>query len=314
MRERIDLNDTPTIREYIQQSSISEIKICQKIMDYQRRFTGNRIPGVVQIYDIQGTTFSERINWEIIMERGKKDLMDLFTSSEEKESLQDISRRSIIAQLLIGLHSLHTIEIAHLDVNLENIVLDLKSSSDYMNTFLIDFGQSVSFNVDEMGKPIKSHLKMCNKDYTRPPELSHLYGSFTRATTLCDPTKVDIFSAGVVAFFLLFNSLPFNVATERDRFFNILQSQGVLPLINALKAKGAQVYTTGEHFISQGEDASNAFQDAVEFVSDLLQDNPDDRPTALEALRHPFLANIDIVEQYFAEMQTNVSGDNMTIE
>lgn len=88
--------------------------------------------------------------------------------------------------ILSGLAHLHSKQIIHRDIKLENILI-----YDYPNCVIVNFYNSEIF---------KPSLKKCGTPGYVAPEIFHsdYYDS-----------KVDIFSAGVIFYYLIYGILPF---------------------------------------------------------------------------------------------------------
>jgi serine/threonine protein kinase len=84
--------------------------------------------------------------------------------------------------------------------------------------------------------------------------------------------KCDIWSIGVISYILLSGHPPFLGSTERETLQLVKDSDISFPS-------------------PEWDDVS---QEAIEFVSHLLERDPEKRPTASEALKHPWLQRDDI--------------------
>ncbi|KAJ1566115.1 hypothetical protein HK096_000314 [Nowakowskiella sp. JEL0078] len=82
---------------------------------------------------------------------------------------------------------------------------------------------------------------------------------------------VDLWSIGVLSYFLLCGYLPFDAESQADELQNILMGS----------------YTFPE------ENWGEISNEAKDFIKKLLVVKPEDRLTALEALKHPWLANFN---------------------
>ena len=126
----------------------------------------------------------------------------------------------------------------------------LFENSDRVNIKVIDFGLG-SFII-----PGKKHQGLCGTvGYTAPEMYSN--NGYTQA--------VDMWSLGVVAYALLVHKLPFNGYNKDEIILATVQNE--------------PDYTEFDKFSPETK----------EFVSNLLQKNPDLRLTAAEALCHPWL-------------------------
>lgn len=117
---------------------------------------------------------------------------------------------------------------------------------------VIDFGLAAPFGVDKLRESVGTIYYMA-------PEV--LYKSYD--------AKVDIWSCGVITYILLSGTPPFDGETDPD--------------IEKAIRKG--------EFSFRGRVWDEVSDDALDFIQQLLTYAPDDRPTAAEALQHPWLQN-----------------------
>jgi serine/threonine protein kinase len=117
---------------------------------------------------------------------------DLFTYLEKLNfsPRPDSEARSTITQILSAIQHIHSKNIAHRDIKLENILIDKNG-----RVFVIDLGLCAFI---EEGKPCRD---WCGSDNYLAPEIVRRipYNGY----------KADVFSIGVVLFALLFGVFPF---------------------------------------------------------------------------------------------------------
>lgn len=169
--------------------------------------------------------------------------------------------RNIAKDVLSGLNYLHRMNIAHLDVKIENIMG--KEVNGVMRYKLIDLGYGRLLDNDFGGKE-NSEAYIPSKSYGtfpyKPPEVvrENLHG-----------LKSDIYCLGAVAWFLSLGKTPFYVDGERD-------------------------LSTFRRFLAGGiknkfkEDTSTELQD---FVKRCMHPESRKRPSAYQLLKHPFINN-----------------------
>ncbi|RWS15380.1 testis-specific serine/threonine-protein kinase 1-like isoform X3 [Dinothrombium tinctorium] len=111
------------------------------------------------------------------------------------KELPDWICKPFFTQLVEALHYMHSLNIAHRDIKLENILLDRQT-----NPKLTDFSYSLYVEKDGQGNTILSKTFCGSLPYI-PPEilLEKPY----------DPKAADIWSLGVCLYILLNNTLPF---------------------------------------------------------------------------------------------------------
>ncbi|KAL7546107.1 hypothetical protein ACHAWF_009439 [Thalassiosira exigua] len=160
------------------------------------------------------------------------------------------SAARVIKSLLEAVAYLHSMEIVHRDIKPENVLF--VNSSDDSPVKLIDFGLSRRHKRGEapMTNPVGTAYYMA-------PEL--LNGSYDKSC--------DVWSIGTIAYICLCGYPPFNGDEDPDIFEAIKKGKFAFPS-------------------STWSDKSD---DAKDFIEALLDMAPGDRPTASEALKHPWI-------------------------
>ena len=157
---------------------------------------------------------------------------------------------TLMNALLSCVNYFHSKNIVHRDLKLENILLH---DSDYSNVKIIDFGLSKSLRKGQkLSDTVGTPYYVC-------PEM------------LCKEKydyKCDVWSVGVIAFMLLGGYPPFDGDSDKEIFEAIEKGELM---------QNDQVW----------EQVSD---EALEFILFLLEPNASWRPTAAEALEHPWLA------------------------
>ena len=153
---------------------------------------------------IKDEIIKEKNIFYIVMEYLKHgDLSNYITkiSPLEQKGFGEELGKLIFSQLLDRLEELHSKNIFHRDIKLENIML----GNDYKFQF-IDFG----FSTDEIGI-LRTYLG--TPLYTAP-ELHLQRGYFAKSE--------DIFSLGVALFIIVTGALPFKLAAPNDAFYQFI--------------------------------------------------------------------------------------------
>jgi calcium-dependent protein kinase len=168
----------------------------------------------------------------------------------------------IIRQVVQAVAFLHSKNIVHRDIKLENVLMphtDINST----DIRLIDFGLSTQHNPDS-DAPLTDHVGSVY--YVAPEVLNHCY------TKTC-----DLWSIGVLTYALLSGTSPFSGETDAETY-EIIQSSN-----------------------HQVEFSSPDWHDitdmAKDFIRALLQRDPQLRPTAAELLQHEWLQHHHQQEQ-----------------
>lgn len=170
--------------------------------------------------------------------------------------------RNVVRDVLMGLEYLHSLNIAHLDIKIENIMG--KSFNNNVRYKLIDLGYGRLLDNDIAGKE-KSETYIPNKSYGtfpyKPPEVvrENIHG-----------IKSDIYCIGAVAWFLSLGKTPFYVEGERD-------------------IVGFRKFLAGGVKLKFKEDTSPELQD---FISKCMNKDTKKRPSASKLLMHPFIMNV----------------------
>lgn len=156
----------------------------------------------------------------------------------------------IITSILSAVEYMHGKNITHRDLKFENVMFITNSPESDVK--IIDFGLSKKYAADD------SHLHDgVGTIYTMAPEV--MTGDYT--------SKADIWSVGVLAFMLLSSQMPFYGQSRK------LVVEKILKCRYRMKSKAwkkVSAYAKG-------------------FVMELLQIDPDKRPSAEAALHHPWL-------------------------
>eukprot|EP00933_Yihiella_yeosuensis_P081948 TRINITY_DN95650_c0_g1_i1.p1 TRINITY_DN95650_c0_g1~~TRINITY_DN95650_c0_g1_i1.p1 ORF type:complete len:719 (+),score=148.81 TRINITY_DN95650_c0_g1_i1:289-2157(+) len=172
----------------------------------------------------------------------------------------------MVYQLLLALNHCHAEGIVHRDVKPENLMLS-SEEKDGLECKLIDFGLATSYRseVKEFAGTV-SYLS---------PELAIEQTGFS--------TAADIWAVGAVTFELLTGVAPFGKLEAEDDGEQILEQIRVYESFDEDLLH--QVFLN-----SQGNTRCLRSSEAKSFLRYLLVANPQDRPSASEALTHPFVA------------------------
>ena len=157
----------------------------------------------------------------------------------------------VISQLCSAICFMHKHGVVHRDIKMENIMFETTSPSAKIK--VLDFGLSKKFVPGTRG----IMHEWGGTVYTMSPQV--LNGTYN--------FKADIWSIGVMAFLLLADEKPFKGKNKQDVMQNIKKV----------------------NYNFKAHEWDSISQDAKDFVSSLLVYDADDRPTANEALQHPWL-------------------------
>ena len=134
------------------------------------------------------------------------DLNNFIKNILKKPCLSETIICFISSKILDAIFHLHKNKIIHFDINPQNILVD-----DYLNFFLADF--SVSLSYKSMDKYIK--LNTVGTSYYICPESLN-----EKRIKVEDASKVDIYSFGVLLYYLAFEDYPYNLGKVKDKEYS----------------------------------------------------------------------------------------------
>jgi calcium-dependent protein kinase len=198
---------------------------------------------------------------------------ELYDELIEYGRLPENETALLMKQVLACLKYLHANGVVHRDLNLENILLE--SNKDYEGIKIIDFGLAAPFREGEKLSELVGKIH-----YLAPEVLEQRYGC-----------KYDVWSAGIMAYILLSGFAPFD--SDSDAYIRQLIAEGNVSFDDP-----------------EWEDVSG---EAKDFVAKLLTYDEDSRPTAEEALRHPWIVNaIQQSSETFRNRHSTLAGDALS--
>lgn len=217
-------------------------------------------------------------------------VMELCTGGELFDKLYDqpaakfteADARFLAEKGLSALAYLHTNNIAHRDLKLENFIFDTKEDDAEMK--LIDFGFSRQY-LEGKGHEMHDTVGTC---YYLAPEV--ITKNYTEAS--------DLWSFGVVFYMLITGECPFGGDDNATIIRNIRK-----------KVKNPAEMRT---YFSGRLAGMHISDDTIDFTMGLLTVNPDERLTAESALEHPYIKDVGGVRlprQSLGEHLTAVEHD-----
>ncbi|KAI3658558.1 hypothetical protein MP638_002802 [Amoeboaphelidium occidentale] len=197
---------------------------------------------------------------ELVVEDGKfYEVMeycdtDLFTVIKEG-TCDRIALKRYFTQIVEGVDYLHDLGIAHRDLKPENVCISGG------NAKIIDFGLCSVFKLGHSGRKKMSHGLCGSAPYIAPEEwMGKDY----------DPTKVDVWSLGIVLVAILCKSFPWELASTKDpnycMYLRYQKSGSVFPLFRCLE------------------------KDALSLLGQMLHSDPKKRATVKQVLQSPWLS------------------------
>lgn len=170
----------------------------------------------------------------------------------------------------------HQANIVHRDLKPENILLEANKEFDQIK--IIDFGTSLVYSAER-----NLEEKLGTPYYIAPEVLNKNYNE-----------KCDIWSAGVITYILLSGMPPFNGQSDQD-------------IMNKVRAG---------QFSFDDRIWQTISENAKAFITSLLTFNSSDRPSAQQALQHPWiteLASLQVDEQSAVNALDNLSKFNSDV-
>ncbi|CAH8537393.1 unnamed protein product [Heterobilharzia americana] len=170
-----------------------------------------------------------------------------------EESLPESTVAELSMQLLEAVSFLHSQLIVHLDIKPENILL--RHPPPQCEIALCDFGLAKYLRKNEVIRDLVG-----TPDYAAPEVLNYDRIHFT----------TDIWSVGVVVYYLLTSESPFWDESKEQTFLNVCQLKISYP---------DQLF----------QDIS---PDAISFIKRLIQKDPRDRPSADDCFHDPWFSSM----------------------
>lgn len=247
-------------------------------------------PHIVTIYG-HGTVPDQDVSWMALEYCGGKDLTGVCGSSPDFKA-------SCCVQILLALHHIHSKGYAHLDLKLGNAFLQ-------GNGFVTvgDFGNAKKISdVD----PADDNGTAGHQAQELLAGVLYRFGVFEEPNVF-DPTKLDMFALGVLMYFLLLGSPPFDIEDYSCPATNEAIRQA-LEIFSANFRLGVGGMSYGDvpnitylllMELADYEEMESKLlavcpPEFAALVMRLLSLNPLDRPSALDALQTPFmLASLD---------------------
>ena len=247
------------------QTEIDTLKVCQH-------------PYVVKLYEII-ETYNEVY---IILEYCELGNL-FFYLSKINFDLKEEQIVTYVHDISKAVYSMHNLGIIHRDLKLSNIALTKKNNK--IEIRILDFGLS----------KILGPNQFCNEGYGTPgyaaPEVINRYNySF----------EADIWSIGVICYFLCMKRLPFNYLRNGNNELDMVQNT----LLDDVKFD----YNIMKNYSKYAE----------KFIRDLMNKNNYERPNIIEVLEHPWFqlyfgkeVKKRIVNTYKKEFYTNPNIDDL---
>ena len=194
------------IMKVIKQSTITPDNFF--ILNFNKAFKNINHPNIIKYHEI----FSDETNFYIISEypNGYK------TLEEELKNPNNFSEKQIkeiIQQILYGILHLHSLKIMNQSISLDNILVS-KNQKKCVDVKLFNLEHANEVNKTKLKKTINHHDKINSINYMAPEALKNQYS-----------TKSDIWSVGVIMYFLLYKQFPFEGDNLDEKISKIEQGK-----------------------------------------------------------------------------------------
>lgn len=260
----VKIIDRAKITGSIQNSVEREIEILKKF----------RHTNIVALHDIYVTDKHYYLVMDFVPHG---DLMDylLNTQSSSAPGLPEPVARAVVQQVLEAVRYVHDMGVSHRDLKPDNILIDCL---DPMRVKVADFGLA---KLQAQGTFLKTFCGTLS--YLAPEVLASRYpagtpggvpGGAQGATAVAQSTPVythlvDIWSVGCLAYVILTGCMPFGGSTQDDLFRTVIAGD----------------------YHKAPLDSAGVSDEAKAFLHALLDVNTNTRPSAVEALAHPWLTS-----------------------
>ena len=237
----------------------------------------------------------------LVFEYMKQDLLELM-KSKEPNHLDESQIKDIIYQILLGLSHMHKYGFFHRDMKPENLLINEKVVK------IADFGLAREI------RSIPPYTEYVSTRYYRAPEC------ILKSTNYNSP--VDIWAIGCIMAEMYMHPQPlFCGQNEKEVLIKICSILGT-PNYDTWSEGIQQANLVGIKFPNNsGTDLSNiipkASPKAIDIMKQMLQWNPNSRPTASNLLNHPFflnenenISNININISKFFENYENLTRND----
>ena len=197
-------------------------------------------------------------NYYIVLDLGKKG--ELFNYIlYPKKGFSESQTRYIFNQILKGVKSIHDNEIVHLDLKIENIILD-----EFYNLKISDFGLSIDNNDKQLINIFQGSEKYKAPEIILKKPFNGIYA--------------DIFSLGVTLFVILTGNYPFKSARKYDICYS-----------NIIKGKIENYWFLLKKKIFEDNDNNLPSEEFRDLFIKMIQFEPNNRISINDIFSHPWM-------------------------
>eukprot|EP00349_Pseudokeronopsis_sp_Brazil_P002130 CAMPEP_0202964182 /NCGR_PEP_ID=MMETSP1396-20130829/8262_1 /ASSEMBLY_ACC=CAM_ASM_000872 /TAXON_ID= /ORGANISM="Pseudokeronopsis sp., Strain Brazil" /LENGTH=336 /DNA_ID=CAMNT_0049686087 /DNA_START=46 /DNA_END=1056 /DNA_ORIENTATION=+ len=191
---------------------------------------------------------------------------ELFDYLASRSAFDESLAKNVVHQVACGIMYLHSNNIAHRDLSLENILYCPVTGV----AKIIDFGLGVQLNSFDVS------FSKARKGYLVPNmmtgKITYLSPEVLIGQPMVNPFAIDIWAIGICTLYLLLGFPPLMQAHESDLRYTYMQTGRLKELLTQWHVELSE--------------------DALDFVQFLLKPNPSQRPTIESVLEHRWLSSV----------------------
>ncbi len=248
------LKNNPNSKNYFER----EISILNKI---NNNYITNLITSGISKFEFDKNSISD--NYYIILDLAKKG--ELFNYIlYPKKGFSESQTRYIFTEILKGVKSIHDNGIIHLDLKIENIMID-----EFYNVKISDFG----FSIDNTNKELINIFQGSEKYKAPEIILKKPFIGF----------YADVFSLGVILFLILTGNYPFKSAIKYDICYT-----------NIIKGKIDHYWFLVKKKIFEDNDDNLPSEEFRDLFIKMIQFEPNNRISIDDIFTHPWM-NKDLI-------------------
>lgn len=214
-----------------------------------------RLPSHPNVIALQDEHQLGNVHWMVMEYAPKGEFFDLLSQTG---TLSESVARRYMQQLTSAAAHLHQHGVCHLDISMENMLLDQAG-----NVKLTDFGVARRL-------PASSNALLPGFSGNKPGKLRYMAPEVLQGGDFCG-RRADSFALGVVLFAMLTGTSPFEAAHPSDRRWQLISQGRTAELLQMIQLR---------HLVSDA---------GLDLLTKLFAPQQA-RFTAAEALLHPFLA------------------------
>ena len=285
-------------KKYKKWEDCLELRECKSLQKLSDETLSNE-KGLNNIVKLKRIIFIKKTGaLNLVFEYMKQDLLELM-KSKEPNHLTESEIKDIIYQTLLGLAHMHKYGFFHRDMKPENLLINDKTVK------IADFGLAREI------RSLPPYTEYVSTRYYRAPECilkSNNYNS-----------PVDVWAIGCIMAEMYMHPKPLFYGQNEKEVLNKICSILGTPNHEIWLEGIQQANLIGIKFPNNaGSDLSNIIQDAspkaIDIMKQMLQWDPNRRPTAASLLLHPFFnnenenisnLNIDNISKFFENFEKN---------